>query len=1458
MRFKRQLSLILAISMILSFLPTTSLTVFAEGEVEETIKGKIQYGVDKSELEEVLEQANTYTEDEYTKVSLGKFKKTLTSAQGIYENEEATEIEVEKAIASLKKDFEILITIGDYKKLDSEIEKKESLNEKDYTKSSWNNLWEVESDVWNDVYNPVGSAYSNLRVTNSQVIEAYEKLVKAVSELEALTLTEISTANELSSIDGTGSYVLTKDITGYKGNDNTLSGEIDGNGHTIEFISNAKPLFNKIIYGGEVRNIGLKGTVKGGGAFAEIFNGSIFNSYSWADVDNGDKPAGGAVGIITKEDPASITNTYITGDIKGSKVGALIGEIEYDKWNNNKLSNNYWLEGNQGVGVKNEKDKTSGGEEKTLDEIKSFDFNKSLNEGIIRDYLVSGIKWNRNEEGFSYFGIESAPKDEFYPVTLTRLDDKSTETINNKSEILTTSMFGKDSKYVAELSLGNYDNEVKWEVEYDGLINNSPIKLNKRDGKVQVFVDAPGDITVKIIDKVTNEEIQDFKLKAEIPEQLEIYLKIEDVDYSDKTFETAGSEGFSIDPWISIDGKEPIKANYTLFDWSSDNPSVINIGSDAWVTVKEEGKAAITVSLGETKKTMNVMSGYTPFTSIKSKFQGDYIIHSRNPNSIGQNNTPGVASFNPLRNREGVGSEFNIVDVLPENATYKNKYTVNSSDNDVLTYKGEMANSLLPFKEGEVDLTVTSNDPELDKQVSDTKKVNVKYFNPLKSLKVEKKQLDVKEKEIVSAGLAFTGPESKNGYRVTESNMKWEQTGEGEVSAYRSYPVIMTSDEDGSLEEGTVSNDKWLIRGVKKGKVKLIGTPVDNKNGAKPITLNITVSENDNLGEEKPSKERVKTSLDKTADHLLGKMPNPTFGSEWGILGLARSGYDVPENYYENYYASAYETAKEEVNKESNRWDNKVTETQRLALALTAIGKDPRDVNGVNLLDYSWNKPGSFPGMEEDTLGDRQGSNELMFALLSIEANDSFTKPDSATMTVDEMINRLIDDYQNKENGGFGLSSNKSTSTDMTAMAIQALAKHYDKPNIKIAVDKALINLSKGQGSDGSYGTSEATSQVIVALTEMKIDPNKDERFSKGGFSLLDGLLTYEKENGGFAHSFGGNENAMATEQALYALASLDCLYNDKNTLYNMNDVKIDDKNQDEEKNVTGVTISKVDSEIEIDKSIKLKATVLPAEASNKGVKWSSSNDEVAKVDKDGLVIGISEGTSVITVTTDEGSKTDSMNITVKKAGEVKPEEQTEATLSIDKKTIGKGYVLSSNKIEIIKDETVWDVTKREMEKNNVSYRSNENSPYNSVYIESIDGDGEFDHGEGSGWMYSVDGVFPDHSASVHELSGGEVIKWRYTTNLGKDLGKEIAEDENEPIIKDDDVELEIDTEGNDNVEVSDKDINKAVKKALKENKDNIVLNSNANSENKSLSFKVTNDSIKNISDNISSILFIS
>ena len=80
---------------------------------------------------------------------------------------------------------------------------------------------------------------------------------------------------------------------------------------------------------------------------------------------------------------------------------------------------------------------------------------------------------------------------------------------------------------------------------------------------------------------------------------------------------------------------------------------------------------------------------------------------------------------------------------------------------------------------------------------------------------------------------------------------------------------------------------------------------------------------------------------------------------------------------------------------------------------------------------------------------------------------------------------------------------------------------------------------------------------------------------------------------------------------------------------------------------VTGVSITEEDQSLKVGDTLQLTAVVTPEDATNKDIVWESDNLDVATVDENGLVTALSSGTANITVTTEDGSFTDSIKITV-------------------------------------------------------------------------------------------------------------------------------------------------------------------------------------------------------------------
>lgn len=101
----------------------------------------------------------------------------------------------------------------------------------------------------------------------------------------------------------------------------------------------------------------------------------------------------------------------------------------------------------------------------------------------------------------------------------------------------------------------------------------------------------------------------------------------------------------------------------------------------------------------------------------------------------------------------------------------------------------------------------------------------------------------------------------------------------------------------------------------------------------------------------------------------------------------------------------------------------------------------------------------------------------------------------------------------------------------------------------------------------------------------------------------------------------------------------------------------------------------------------------------------------------------------------------------------------------------GNGVILSATTVTFTEGESVYDVLQRVCRDNGIQMESSRSPEYNSAYVEGINNIYEFNVGSGSGWMYKVNGWFPNYGCSSYTLSQGDVICWVYTCNLGDDVG---------------------------------------------------------------------------------------
>lgn len=295
-----------------------------------------------------------------------------------------------------------------------------------------------------------------------------------------------------------------------------------------------------------------------------------------------------------------------------------------------------------------------------------------------------------------------------------------------------------------------------------------------------------------------------------------------------------------------------------------------------------------------------------------------------------------------------------------------------------------------------------------------------------------------------------------------------------------------------------------------------------------------------------------------TKKYIQKNVPAPVVASdrgEWAVLGLARAGVALSDEYIQAYYGKVVAYVQKNMGADGVLVDPEshnptVTDNERIILALTAIGKDPANVGGKNLLAALQDRNIMQVTNTSDT-----DINGLVFGLLALN---------SGNYTQDSywLVQAIL--TQQNEDGSWSSSADTKPvgDVDMTAMALQALAPYYnegDDTTVNAAVNKALQWLSAKYKNTG-YTSAESCAQVVVALSALQLNANSDSSFVKtvdgAPTSVLGDLLRYYLGEGqGFKHAASGKTaDQKATEQALYAMAAYERYCRRTNALYDMTD----------------------------------------------------------------------------------------------------------------------------------------------------------------------------------------------------------------------------------------------------------------------------------------------------------------
>lgn len=302
-------------------------------------------------------------------------------------------------------------------------------------------------------------------------------------------------------------------------------------------------------------------------------------------------------------------------------------------------------------------------------------------------------------------------------------------------------------------------------------------------------------------------------------------------------------------------------------------------------------------------------------------------------------------------------------------------------------------------------------------------------------------------------------------------------------------------------------------------------------------------------------KEAMQKTISYTTDILFGE-DEPTYMDEWYIFALARSGDYSIQHLLDAYYNNAEEDfiAKEGKYTDYSGADS-LGEYVRVALTLIAMDRNINNFGGYDLLDKI---------IKADSSAYEQSSTStLSYALKIIEfyEDEIQNANELKSIIIDEIMTRYIDD------AGFTymLGEWAAVDADTTAQAIQGLAFYYGySDEVANALENSFLYLGEQQNSeDGaimSWGASNPSSTAQVIITASLIGEQAFDYFiTDNGDTLIDGLLVFELEDGGYYEPYYGADagsDYFTTSQVLQALVAYDRMISGKTDLFDFSDLE--------------------------------------------------------------------------------------------------------------------------------------------------------------------------------------------------------------------------------------------------------------------------------------------------------------
>ena len=295
------------------------------------------------------------------------------------------------------------------------------------------------------------------------------------------------------------------------------------------------------------------------------------------------------------------------------------------------------------------------------------------------------------------------------------------------------------------------------------------------------------------------------------------------------------------------------------------------------------------------------------------------------------------------------------------------------------------------------------------------------------------------------------------------------------------------------------------------------------------------------FAEETPSLEDAIASVTAWQESTIGDMSVVSSKAgenvcDWLIFSVGRMGGSGCENgkdAAERYFRE-------------NRDTLTAADLERLSLAAAACGAD---ISSNGMLDAA------LDGFTDENLSEKL-INQLIFTLHTLDCG-LYEIPQDMKLTrralIDEILSRQL------ESGALYMMNENTPETDITAMAVSALAPYAPGDAAVSESVQRMLDFLSSQLTDEctvkNWGapSCETTAQTIAALCAAGVDLRIDERFTRNGMTLLDGLMSYRQSDGGYAHNADSKgSDAYATTQALYAMIAEVRFENGRRALFDM------------------------------------------------------------------------------------------------------------------------------------------------------------------------------------------------------------------------------------------------------------------------------------------------------------------